>query len=161
MRQGSEQAETYSHLRVAAAARSDATVERLRAGIARLEESGVAVSGPTIYKVTGLAFKTIRRNPRAYSLYCEHAAYFRLRPKRKGGRRRRGRRLPVEPSRDPMLNYSKQILVRRFREAVSNLEQLKAAHAEQALHCQEDHGEVIAFLRSELIRRSGTTSGLL
>src|ERR1700682_2436231 len=106
MKQDNNMPSTYPHLRAAAAARSNATVERLRAGITSLEESGLAVSGPSIYKVTGLAFKTIQRNPRAYNLYCAHAAYFQRSPKRKG-HRRTGRRRPSEPQRDPLLNYSK------------------------------------------------------
>jgi hypothetical protein len=155
--QVNDQPDAYPHLRAAAAARSQATVERLRVGITRLEESGVPVSGPSIYKVTGLAFKTIRRNAGAYGLYCEHAAYFRPRPKRAGRRRRQGHR-PVEPQRDPLLNYSKVVLVKRLRAAIANLEQLQAAHAEQARRCQEEHHEVIAFLQAELIRSSATSS---
>jgi hypothetical protein len=96
MKQGNDMSSAYPHLRAAAAARSNATVERLRAGITSLEESGLAVSGPSIYKVTGLAFKTIRRNPRAYNLYCAHAAYFQRPPKRIG-HRRTVRRRPSEP----------------------------------------------------------------
>ena len=74
MKQGSDMSSAYPHLRAAAAARSNTTVERLRVGITVLQESGLAVSGPSTYKVTGLAFKTIQRNPRAYNLYCAHAA---------------------------------------------------------------------------------------
>lgn len=152
--------DAYPHLRASAAARSNATVERLRGGIAILEQSGVSVSGPLIYKVTGLAFKTIRRNSRAYTLYCEHAAYFKPLPKRTGVRRGKLHR-PTQPQRDPLLNYNKVTLVKRLRAAVTNLEQLKAAHVEQTRRCQEEHHEAIAFLRAELIHRSGapTTSG--
>src|SRR5712692_10255364 len=155
MKQGSDVPSTYPHLRAAAAARSNATVERLRAGITVLQESGVAVSGPSIYKATGLACKPIRRNPRAYNLYWEHAADFQRPPKRSGHRRTRRRR-PSEPQRDPLLNYSKATLARRLRVALADLEQLQAAHAEQGLHCQEEHYEAIAFLRAELIHRSET-----
>jgi hypothetical protein len=155
MKHGSDIPSAYPHLRAAAAARSNATVERLRAGITVLQESGVAVSGPSIYKVTGLAFKTIRRNPRAYNLYCAHAAYFQRPPKRTGHRRTQ-RRPPSEPQRDPLLNYSKPILARRLRVTLAALEELQAAHAEQGRRCQEEHHEAIAFLRAELTHSSGT-----
>jgi len=150
--------DAYPHLRAAATARSNATVERLRVGITILEQSGVSVSGPLIYKVTGLAFKTIRRNPRAYNLYREHAAYFEPQPKRTGGRRGKLHR-PMQPQRDQLLNYSKATLVKRLRAAVTNLEQLKAAHVEQARRCQEEHHEAIALLRAELIHSSGAHTG--
>ena len=67
----------------------------------------------------------------------------------------------MQPQRDPLLNYNKVALVKRLRAAVTNLEQLKAAHVEQARRCQEEHHEAIAFLRAELIHSSGapTTSG--
>jgi hypothetical protein len=155
MKQGNDKSSAYPHLRAAAAARSNATVERLHAGITWLEERELVVSGPSIYRVTGLAFKTIQRNPGAYNLYCAHAAYFQRAPKRKG-HRRMGRRRPSEPQRDPLLNYSKASLARRLRVALADLEELHAAHAEQGRRCQEEHFEAIAFLRAELIHSSGT-----
>ena len=52
------------------------TIDRLRAGIDRLEAAGITISARSLEKETGLSFTTIRRNAEAYTLYRQHAKFF-------------------------------------------------------------------------------------
>jgi Putative ATPase subunit of terminase (gpP-like) len=77
-------ADPFAHLKRRAAERADRTVERLRAGIAALQEDGKKITAESLRQVTrdlepgfaGLSFQAIRRNPRAYALYRESASAF-------------------------------------------------------------------------------------
>jgi hypothetical protein len=95
------------------------TVNRLRAGIAALKARGDSITAKTLERETGLSYQTIRRNEEAYTLYCEHADYFRTQMRAvahaklatgevSARRVPRPRRVPSARPRDPLLAYTKQ-----------------------------------------------------
>src|SRR5207244_11752939 len=74
----------FAHLKQRASERADRTVERLRTGIAALEETGQKITAESITQITselaprfaGLSFPAILRNPRASALYRYAAGAF-------------------------------------------------------------------------------------
>jgi len=138
----------HNHLRVAARARADRTVTRLRTGIQAIQERHEPVTARTIERETGLTFKTIQRNAAAYGLYTGAADVFRSRSKRQPGRRERAR-TPKRPVRDALLAYKKPHLVERLRAALQRIEALETALAVQGATCQEQHLRTILSLRVE------------
>lgn len=147
----------FAHLKQRASERADRTVERLRAGIAALHGKGQKITAESLKHITrelepgfaGLSFQVIRRNPRAYALYCEAALYreaadaFSVPDDQQPTRRRRrpGRRRAPRASSDPLQRLDKRHLVRRIRTLEQELEterQLRGALAydQQALRAR-------------------------
>lgn len=160
----------YAHLRANAAAQKQATVERLKRAIARLEAEERPVNTFTIKEVSGMDYMTYYRNPEALALFRTHSTYLREErikeeTKRHRSKRKRSRQndslhqVQVEP-RDPLLNYKKPELVARLRAARAECEQLKqqaqAKRAEVEQHYAallQEHmrcGVTIAKLEAEL-----------
>ena len=126
----------FAHLKQRANERADRTVERLQAGIARLQATGDKITAESLKRITrelepgfaGLSFQVIRRNPRAYALYREAADAFStpaIRDNQQDKRRRRrraDRRRTPRAAYDPLQRLDKRDLVRRIRTLEQELE---------------------------------------
>ena len=107
------QADPFAHLKQRAAERADRTVERMRAGIAALRAADQKITAESLKQVTrelepgftGLSFQVIRRNPRAYELYCEAASAFRAPATPDDQRRGKPRRARRGARRTPRSSY--------------------------------------------------------
>jgi hypothetical protein len=131
-------------LRARAAARRQATVERLRAGINALLAQGQPITARTIWQQTGLAYNSYARNAEAYALYCQAGSHF--------AARRRHRAKPTSPpgTRDPWLSWPKPKLVARLRAALQDNERLRVERATRAAACQEQHGVRLMLLEAQV-----------
>jgi hypothetical protein len=115
----------HAQRRAIAARRSRATVARLQAGIERLEADGREVSAHTVREVTGLAYKTIHRNPVALDLFRAHSTA--LRPQGAAGAvgaTDAAAGDAARPAQDPLSKYSRQRLqdlIRTLRKRVEVL----------------------------------------
>ncbi len=149
----------FAHLRQQAGQRADRTVGRLEAGIAALRTAAQKVTAESIKQATrdlepgfaGLSFQVIRRNARAYGLYCEAADAFtgRATPNRKlrGKWRRRTKGLTARSPRssyDPLEGLSKRALVFRIHALEHELE------AERQLRTTLAYDQQV--LRSRILR---------
>jgi hypothetical protein len=151
----SEVSDPFAHLKQRASERADRTVERIRVGVAALQETGRKITAESLKQVTremepgfsGLSFQVIRRNPRAYAVYREAADAFSAEPtadrKRRRTRRRRTRASGSEPrsSYDPLQRLDKRDLVQRIRALERELDaerRLRSAlgYDEQALRAK-------------------------
>ena len=122
------QHDPFAHLRQRANERANRTVERLRAGIAALQATGLKITAESLKQITrelepgfaGLSFQVIRRNPRAYAVYRETADAFAVPAlpdgqQHKRQRRRPGKRRTPRASYDPLQRIDKRDLIRRIR----------------------------------------------
>ena len=131
-------------LRAHAAARRQATVERLRAGIDALLAEGQPITARTIWEQTGLAYNSYARNADAYALYRQASSHFAAQ------RRRRAKPSSLPGTRDPWLSWPKPKLVARLRAALQDNERLRAERATQAAVCQEQHGVRLMLLEAQV-----------
>jgi len=129
----------HAHRRAIATRRSRATVARLQAGIERLEAEGREVSAHTVREVTGLAYKTIHRNPAALVLFRAHSTALRARG---AADEAATDDVPAgdatRPAKDPLSKHSRQRLqdmIRTLRKRVAALEaRLDAQPTREAQH---------------------------
>lgn len=129
----------HAQRRAIATRRSQATVARLQAGIERLEAAGGEVSAHNVQEVTGLAYKTIYRNPAALALFRARSTALRAR----GGAANAGTADAVadnaaRPAEDPLSKHSRhrlQDMIQTLRKRVVVLEQrLDERRARDAQH---------------------------
>jgi hypothetical protein len=67
--------DVHAHLRAFALGRAEHTIRRVEQGISQLESQGLAVTEEALYRVCGVAPKTLHRNKRAYALYQNHSQF--------------------------------------------------------------------------------------
>lgn len=120
-------------LRSYAAARRQATVQRLHAGIDALAAQGRPITARTIWEQTGLAYNSYARNIEAYALYRQASSHLAAR------RRRRVPQASLPGQRDPWLAWSKTKLVARLRALLAENEQLRTERSSHAAMCQQQH----------------------
>lgn len=121
----------HAHRRAIATRRSRETVTRLRGGIERLESEGREVSAHTVREVTGLAYKTIYRNPAALALFGAHSTALQTRGAADGaGASDAAAGDATGPAKDPLSKHSRQRLqdmIRTLRKRVAVLGRRVAA----------------------------------
>lgn len=137
----------YEHLRNYATAQKQATVERLRQAISRLEAEGRPVSTFTIKEVSGLDYMAYYRNREACALFREHSTHLRKACQKQLAKRQAARApskcTPAQEReavhaggtahRDPMLDYKKPRLLALVYEARQERDQARqGAQAERA-----------------------------
>jgi hypothetical protein len=125
----------YAHLRSYAAAQKQATVDRLKDAIMRLEADGRPVNTFTIKEVSGLDYMAYYRNPEALALFRTHSTHLRKeREKEQANRQRVSRKRSRQDdnlhqvkaeSRDPLLDYKRPRLVQLLHEARTACDQIK------------------------------------
>ena len=110
--------DVHAHLRAYASGRAELTIQRVEQGISQLESQGMTVTEEALYRVSGVAPKTLHRNKRAYALYQDHSRFHQL--KRAQAKRARSRRAHAQGSTsvsegeslpNPLLRLTKQQLV--------------------------------------------------
>lgn len=140
-------------LRIHAAARRQATVERLRAGIDVLVAQGQPITARTIWQQTGLAYNSYARNTEAYMLYRQASSHLAIQ------RRRRAKPTVPTGTHDPWLRWPKPKLVARLRAVMEDNQRLRAERATQATVCQEQHAVRLMRLEAQVATYQTATEG--
>jgi prophage tail gpP-like protein len=132
----------YAHLRSYAAAKKQATVDRLTRAIAQLEADGRPITTFTIKEVSSLDYMTYYRNRQAFRLFQQHSTHLRKEREKAQAKQHRSKRkttkgkealhtVPITP-RDPLLDYQRPRLVELLHEARAERDQArKQAQAER------------------------------
>jgi hypothetical protein len=109
-------------LRNSTEARRHATVERLQNAIDTLNTKKRAITVQSIYEECGLRYAAIYRNPEALALFRANSTH--LTAKKRRTKQSNSDEGTLSP-RDPLLNYKKQRLVVRLREAQQQIQDLE------------------------------------
>jgi hypothetical protein len=129
----------HAHLRTYAAMQKQATVDRLKQAIVKLEAESRPVNTFTIKEVSGLDYMAYYRNREAFALFQQHSTHLQ-KAREKEQAKQRGPRRPskrkdakdrealhkgkVSP-RDPLLDYKRPRLVELLHEARAERDQIK------------------------------------
>ncbi len=145
----------YAHLRAYAEQQKQATVDRMKQAIQKLEQEKRPITTFTIKEVCGLDYMAYYRNAEALALFRRHSTHLR-KQREMAPSKRRGRSRPSSEeqaatisSRDPLLNYKKSRLVTELRAARAkhdHMEQQYQALLQEHMSC----GLAITRLQTQL-----------
>ena len=148
----SDPTDRYAALRVHAATRKQATIDRLGAAIAALETEGRPITAFAIKQVSGLDYMAYYRNSEALALFRRHSTHLQAkRAERRKRTRRNGDTDAQDPRapRDPLLNYPKPRLVADLRATQAEHNRLRQQYTDllqEHMHC----GLAIARLEAQV-----------